>query len=965
MMKKTTFYATPFLQKGVFLLALALSLGFLACASGASGRGDVYGGLGQGSDPVPFMAKARRGTLPNGLRYYILQNSLPENRAFLTLAVNAGSVLETDEEQGLAHFVEHMAFNGTARFPEMELLNYLRSLGMRFGPDVNAHTSFDETVFGIEVPIEQGANGVKRIPDNALAVIDDWTYAITFDPRDVDDERLVIMEEYRTRLGAGERVQRVMLPILFRGSPYAERLPIGKPEVIQNAPASRLANFYKTWYRTDNMAVILVGDFDPAALEAELVSHFSASAPSAPFNRPAFELPNPRKGDLRIETITDPEYPYVRFDLYYKRAPQAIRGDLASYRQGVIDYLISQMLSARIDEAGAKPETPYAGAGGWEDRYGQASRFYVLAVIAKPGNARESLQAILREKESISRYGFTAGEIDRAKRTLVSSMMRMVSEKDRQESNSFVDDFTSHFLRNQNVADIDWELDAVTKLLPGISAQDITDAVKAYFAGDDLTVFLIAPEAERSNLPVEAEIRRIIEASKREQIPRPLETALTDELLDQMPVGGAIVAEVQDLESGAIRWTLSNGAQVILKETANKNNEIVLYATARGGSTQVPEAEEVSAGLAAEMLNASGAGPYTRTELVQKLAGKQVALSFWTGAFNRGFAGSSTTGDLQTLFELLYLNFTQPRIGADEVQAILDQYRTDLIQRGENPEAVFWDEVTKTVYGNNPYFAPLELGALERVNRDQAMNFIRQSLNPADYTFIFTGNLDLPAIRGFTETYLAAIPAGEARFNTWRNPHIVRPQQVEREVFRGREEKSIVYLAWFQPEPYGEAGSAAASVLNGYLDIILIEEIREKLGGVYSVQAAAALSPLPPEGELVLESLFVCDPHRAVELSDAVERQLNLIAQGTINADTFGKAVEALQKSWEDAMQSNSYIASNYGSLAVILDLPLGRLHQWPVRYGAVTPADIQALCRRVLANGHTRLILYPEGWTN
>jgi zinc protease len=957
--QKKSFFRIP----GGFASALYMAALFcvLSCASSA-GRADRYGGLGQGGDPVPFMEAVRTGTLPNGLRYYILENAKPANRAYLTLAVNAGSILEKDDERGLAHFVEHMAFNGTRRFPESELVNYLRSLGMRFGPEVNAYTSYDETVYGIEVPTEAGDGGLKRIPDRALAVIDDWTHAITFAPKDVDEERLVIMEEYRARLGAGERVQRKMLPVIFQGSPYADRLPIGLPEVIQNAPASRLEAFYKTWYRADNMALILVGDFDGAALEVELASHFSAPAPEGPLNRPVYELPPPKRGNLSVDIITDPEQPFTRLDLFYKQPPLPLRGDLASYRAGLIDNLINQILGFRFDEASSDPESPYAAAGAGSARFGAASRYYVLSAIAKPGSTRETIVELLREKESVSRYGFTEAEIDRAKRSLVSALERMVSEKDRLESDRYLSEFTGHFLNNQNVADIEWELDAVTRLLPGISPRDMAAAAKDYFAADDLRVLVAAPEGEA--FPPAEEIRLLVAESKRARIPRPdpAPAALEDALLDEPPVPGFITAEAVDGETGALLWELSNGGRVILKETQNKNNEIILYALARGGTAGVPAAEDVSASLAAEMLAASGLGPYSRPELMQKLAGKQVALSFWASSYYRGFQGSATTGDIKTLFEMLYLNLTDPRLDDGAVAAMLDQYRASLAQRGEDPEEVFSDEISRIIYGGHPHFKALELADLPRADTGQAAQFLREALNPADYTFVFTGNLDMAAMRAYTEAYLASAPTGELSRNAWTDLGIVRPGRTESRVFKGKEERSLVFLGWYAPAPYSEEASVVTSVLNEYLDILLTEEIREKLGGVYSVSAGASISPIPA-GELVLGVYFACDPQRAAELSAAIEEQFRALAAGTVEGDTFEKAREALKKTWENSIQSNSYIAQSYANSAALLDAPLSRLDKRPGLYDAVIPADLWKTMAQVLKNGPVRIILYPEGW--
>ncbi|MDR1128300.1 MAG: insulinase family protein, partial [Treponema sp.] len=549
----------------VFAAFLFFSAVFSGCASSGGGKGDPYGGLGKPDDSVQFMREVRTGVLPSGLRYYILPNARPENRAFLTLAVNAGSILEEDDERGLAHFVEHMAFNGTRRFPEAELLNYLRSLGMRFGPDVNAYTSFDATVFGIEVPVETDADGLKHIPAKALDVLDDWTHAITFAPADVVDERAVIMEEYRSHLGAGERIQRKLAPVLFRGSLYADRQPIGLPEIITNAPASKLENFYRKWYRADNMAVILVGDFDGSALEAELPLRFTAPAPQDALNRPYQELPEPRRGNFRAEVITDPEYPYTRVDVYYKANPRPLKGTLESYRDGVMDYLIDDILSMRFEEAIMNPRTPYSNAGAWDMRYGRESGFHVLTAIAKPGMLRESFAEIMREKESLVRYGFTGTEIDRAGRSMLSALSRAVSEKDRENSDNYVSALTEHFLQGQTAAGAEWELDAVTRLLPGITAAELARRVKSYYSTEDITVVVIGAESELADLPQEAEIRKIIRDAKRAKIERPAEEGISEELLDRAPQPGAVVHEAVDAETGAALWELSNGARIILK----------------------------------------------------------------------------------------------------------------------------------------------------------------------------------------------------------------------------------------------------------------------------------------------------------------------------------------------------------------------------------------------------------------
>ncbi|MDR2631989.1 MAG: insulinase family protein, partial [Spirochaetaceae bacterium] len=533
---------------------------------------------------------------------------------------------------------------------------------------------------------------------------------------------------------------------------------------------------------------------------------------------------------------------------------------------------------------------------------------------------------------------------------------------DREESGNYVSGLTGYFLEGQNIADAEWELDAVTRLLPGISAGDLGRRVKSYYNTGDLAVVVTGSESELANLPQEAEIRKIINDAARAKIERPAEVEISGELLDRDPVPGMVTGETVD-ETGALLWDLSNGARIILKPTNNKNNEIILHATARGGTASVSEAGFISASLAAEMATASGLGPYSRTELVQKLADKQVSVSFSADSFTRGIDGSATTGDLKTLFELIYLTFTQPRVETDAVQALLDQYRTALIRRGENPEDVFYDEMTRIIYDNDYRFSPMRLEDLEKADIDAARRFLARALNPADFTFVFTGNLDPAALRPYAETYLASIPPGES-WNSFADIKINRPQKTLKSIYKGREEKSIVFQGWFMPAAFDVADSIKASVLSEYLDIRLTEEIREKLGGVYSVWVDSTLSALPPPGELVMETFFYCDPGRAEELCAEIIRQIEAIARGTIDGDTFTKAVEALKKSHESALQRNSFIANYYANLAVIFNQPLSTLDKRPRLYDAVRQEDIRDICLKLLPRGPTTLILYPEGWS-
>ena len=943
------------------LFACLLLASLVSC--GKTSKVD-FAGLGKAEDKVPLTQSAITGVLPNGLEYFILENPRPENRAHLALVVNAGSVLEEDDERGFAHFVEHLAFNDTARFPKLELIEYLRSLGMRFGADANAYTSYNETVYHFDVPVEN-SSGVKRIPDTALAILDDWTYAVSFLPQDVASESRVVLEEYRTRLGAMERVRKISLPILFEDSAYAQREPIGLPEIIENASSAQVRGFYDRWYKSDNMALVFVGDFDGKALETELARHFNMPAPDIPVNRPVHELPPPKKG-FRLEVITDPELTSAEFIIYYKQKQGAQKGSLAYYRETIIDYLIDTMLTARFEEKESDPDAASISSWGGIWRWAANSRFYSMGTQAKTGNIEEALKELLLEKEAMRRYGFTQSELDRAKADLLSYMEEQLSEKDRKDSRSYIRGFTSHFLYGEDMADIEWEMDAVNALLPRIGLKEISAAAKKYFSADDCVVFLLAPQSEEESLPSKERVTSVFKETAKAKIKARKSDSLSSELLSKQPVSGTITDESVDAQTGAVTLDLSNGAKVILKETKNKNNEVILYAMANGGTANAAEEDIISAGLASEMIGVSGLGQYSRTELVNKLAGKQVSFSFWASNFYRGFQGSSTTKDLKTLFEMAHLFFIEPNLDERAVAAMIDQYRTNLAHQDDDPQNVFSREINKIIYNNHPVYRHLELEDMDSVSTEKAFDFIKKCVNPADYTFIFTGNFDIKEMRELLKIYVASIPADSEGMNTWTSPKITYPEKAERIIYKGQDMRSTVYLAWITSSPPGfdERRNQTAAILSEYLDIMLTDEIREKLGGVYSVSAYVWIETIP-DNKSRLGVYFQCDPARAKELITAVQNSIAEIPRQPINQDRFNKSKEALLMSHENSIQRNLYIAQSYANSSVLYAMPLSRLTTRPDVIKSVRPDEAQAMCRSLLASGPVQIVMYPEGWTD
>ncbi|MCL2210342.1 MAG: insulinase family protein [Treponema sp.] len=939
------------------LIIILLTLLVFSCAT-ISGN---FEGVGRGSDLVPLNSRALSGFLPNGLKYFILENSLPQNRAHLALIVDAGSVLEEDNQRGFAHFTEHLAFNDTARFPSLELIEYLRSMGMRFGADANAYTSYNETVYHFDIPVEN-VNGIKRIPDRALAILDDWTYAVSFKEEDVKNESRVILEEMRSRLGAMDRVRKITLPVLFKGSAFADRQPIGLEHIIENATSEQLRAFYDRWYASYNMALVFVGDFDGKALEAELAGHFNMPESKQNLKSARHELPPPKNGNFHVEIITDEELTSSSFMIYYKQKKSKRRGTIEYYRESVINYLIDTMLSMRFEETQLDPNSSASSSWGSIWRWSENSSFYAMGTSPKQGKIEDALKELLFEKEAVRRFGFTESELDRAKLTLVSYLEKMLSEKDRTESRTFIRGFTNHFLYGEDMSDIEWEVNAVNAMIDGIGLKEIAKKTRSYFSYNDINVFLIAPQVEEDILPSAQRIKEIFNETAKAKITRRQETAVSGDLMEKIPEAGEIVLESTDAPTGANIITLSNGAKVILKKTENRNNEIILYAIANGGSTNTPENTFVSVDLLSEMLNISGLGPYSKTELVNKLAGKQAKFSFWLSNYYRGFQGSCTTQDKKTLFEMIHLFFSMPRLDERAVRAMIDQYKTNLAHEEQDPQNVFSNELVKIINDNNPFFKPLELQDMDKVSTKQAEEFLKLCINPSDYTFVFTGNFDLDEIKELSAVYIASLTSENKSMNSWKNPGINRPSEIKRTIFKGKDERCIVYLGWFTqgPSAFSEQRNQVSAVLSEYLDIVLTDEIREKLGGVYSISAGASVSVIPA-GEARLNIYFVCDPSRSEELLKAVKDTISDIFTKPLNTATFNKSKEALLMEHEKSVQTNMHIAQSYANSSVLYNTPLNRLNLRPNAIRAVTAQDIQALCRQILAKGPVEVKLMPE----
>ncbi|HXP48905.1 MAG TPA: pitrilysin family protein, partial [Bacteroidia bacterium] len=605
--------------------------------------------------PIPNDSLVRMGTLPNGMKYYIRKNVKPEKRAELRLAVNAGSVLENDDQQGLAHFNEHMAFNGTKNFAHNDIVNFLELSGVKFGADLNAYTSFDETVYMLQVPTDS-----EKIFNKGIQILEDWSHNLSFDSVEIDKERGVVISERRLGLGAFQRMQAQYWPILFTGSRYAERIPIGKLDVLENCKHSTLKQFYKDWYRPDLMAVIAVGDFDVDKVEKMIKEKFGA-IPSNPNPRPRTLYDVPDTKSLLIAKATDKEDPYNIIEIEYKHAKQHDR-TLADMKRDMISEMFSGMLNSRLQELQKQSNPPflfaYAGIG---DLVRTKDAFTGYASVKDSGMGT-GIEALLTECERVKRFGFTTTEMEREEKKLLRQVEKQMKEKDKTDSKSFVGDYVSAYLQGEPIPSTEFEYSFYKKYLPTVTLDDLNKVGKEWITsnGENAVIIIQAPSKDSALIPSDDAIRKIFNSVQTKELKPYVDKVSSKPLMAVKPTPGKVTSEKEIKELGITEWTLSNGVKVVVKPTDFKNDEILFNAYQWGGTSLYPDKDNMSAANAAPIVDQSGIGQFNSTTLEKMLSGKIVSVSPSIGELTEGFNGRCSPQDLETAMQLVNLYFTQP-----------------------------------------------------------------------------------------------------------------------------------------------------------------------------------------------------------------------------------------------------------------------------------------------------------------
>lgn len=903
---------------------------------------------------IPLDPAVRVGRLPNGLQYYIRKNSRPEQRVELRLVVNAGSVLEDDDQRGFAHFVEHMLFNGTRRFHKNDIVKYLESIGVRFGADLNASTGFDETIYILPVPTDK-----PGLVERAFDILEDWSSAALFDSSDVVAERGVVLEEWRGGLGAGSRIRDKQFPVIFRGSKYADRLPIGQPEILRGATPSPLRRFYNDWYRPDLMAVVAVGDIDPVLIEGLIRERFSKlRRPAQPRSRGAFPVP-PNEAPL-VTIATDPEEQVTSVSVLYKHAPRTMR-TTADYRQSLMEELYQFILNQRLSELARKQDSPFSVASSGYGSFVRGTDVYQLSAVAKESQAVASLETMLAEAKRVREHGVLATELARAKAALLRAYEGAFAEREKTESGDYAGEYINHFLESEPSPGIAWEYATVQRQLPTVTLAEVNALGRAWITEQNRVIALSAPEKAGTAVPTEQELLAAFQRAEAATVAAYTESVSDAPLVGQPPTGGTITRESRDEAIGVTEWTLSNGIRVLLKPTDFKADEVLMRGWSPGGSSLVPDADVPSAALATTAVDRGGAGEFDAVELGKKLTGKQAGANAFIDDLSEGVAGRASPKDLETMFELAYLKLTSPRRDSTAFAAFLAQVRPFLANRSNDPGTVFGDTLALTMSKYHPRAQPANAEFLGKVSYDRAMDFYRDRFADfSDYTFVFVGAFTPEQLRPLVTKWLGGLPASGRR-EAWRDNGVVPPTGVvEKTVRKGVEPKAQTVVLFHGDAEFGPRERHELRSLTEYVEMRLLDNLREALGGTYSVQVGGNLERIPRE-RFTVTIQYGSAPLRADSLFTTVLAVIDSARAGAIDTADVAKVREQQTRELEVSLKENGYWLANL-SARVQNGEPLQNMLTYSTFIRGLTAAQIQTAARKYFPpENYAKFVLLPE----
>ena len=911
----------------------------------------------KGDALIPFDSSVRTGKLANGLTYYIKQNGKPENKVDLRLVINAGSILENDDQQGLAHFMEHMCFNGTKRFPKNKLVDYLQSIGVKFGQHLNAYTSFDETVYFLPIPSDDPEKLEK-----GFQIIEDWAFNAVLTPEEIDKERGVVLEEYRIGLGAGKRMMGRYMPKMMYNSHYANRLPIGKKEILENFKYDKLVSFYKDWYRPDLMSVIVVGDIDVDAMEKKVKEHFASyKNPKNERTRTIYEVPNHKETFVAVES--DKEASSAQVQLVYKDygAPKPLV-TVADYKTEIIEGLFSTMLNNRLDELTNSPTPPftygYSYHGGTWARTKEAYQSFAMSAEDKQLDA---LKVLVTENERVKKFGFTQGELERAKSDFIASLERAYNDREKTNSSNFVSEYQSHFLEKEPTPGIEWTYNMFVKVLPTIQLKDINGLINNYIKEDNRVVILTGPEKEGLKLPTEQEVLNVLKVDTDAITPYE-DTEIAASLLRNEVKPGSIVKKESDAKIGTTTLTLSNGAKVTYKKTDFKNDEILMSALSFGGSNMYSDKEVQQTQFANGALTEAGFSGLKLNDINKFMNGKIAYVNPYIGNTTEGFNGSTTPKDLEYLFQMTHAYFTDLNLDREAFEGYKQKQESFYKNLASTPNFYFQKEFYGFLLKDNPRFFGIipDDKAWENTNYELAYKKYKERFaNAGDFEFFFVGNVDDAKMEEYAAKYLASLPSTKEREKMTDLGFRMPKGDLKKVVNKGTDPKSNVTIMYYGDATYSPKEALAMQALGEVLTIKLIEELRENESGVYGISARGSMSKVP-YGSYNFNISFPCGPENAEKLTESALRELNKIIKDGPQAADLDKFKEAELMDYKKESKENRFwlnsLTRSYTNGTAAADVL-----KTEEKIKAVTAKDLQDVAKKYLSKDKVIGILMPE----
>tara|TARA_R110002124_G_scaffold287328_1_gene472925 strand:- start:16521 stop:19334 length:2814 start_codon:yes stop_codon:yes gene_type:complete len=865
---------------------------------------------------VPLDDKVHTGQLENGLKYYIQYNPKPENKLELRLALKAGAMQENENQLGLAHFVEHMAFNGSEHFEKNELISYLQSIGVAFGSDLNAYTSFDETVYMLPIPTDE-----EEKLNNGFQVMRDWAGGLLLNAEDIDAERGIVVEEWRTGQGVSQRLRDAYLPVLLHESRYAERMPIGKMDIIRNAADSLVRQFYQDWYRPDLMAVVAVGDVAPDKVEKMIKEYFSDL--ENPTNAPEREYYNvPAHKENFVKIITDEEAPGIQVQLYYKQEARP-SNSYEDYKGRILRTMFGGMITQRLDEIRQKPDAPFIFAGA---RYGNLVKpldFFTISGVVGPGKLTDGLVSFLTENQRVVQHGFTQGELERVKRSLLNNAEKSYKEMDKVESRTLVGRYVSHFLNSSFADGPENRHRFYQEIIPKITLEEVNGIAKELIKEENIVLIVTAPEKDKETLPKEEALLAVLENASAIQTTPYKEDLLREELMLAKPTPGKVVDVTRNEAVNVTTVTLSNGMKVYFKPTDYKNDEIIFTASSEGGTSLYSMEDHYSANYAGTAINIMGIGDFSPSQLKKVLAGKNVQVTPNISTYSESISGATTPGDFEMALQLIHLYFTSPRMDKSLWEVFLANQKNQLESASVNPDFQFNKRVNEIISNGNPRGRGIYTAdQLDSIDLNHSLKIYEERFaNAADFNLLFTGNIDLESMLPLVAQYLGSLPGDPSEKEDFIDLGLTPPQDRKETIKVGVDDKSQVILYFSGETAYNLKKSQQLSYLGEILTIKLIETLREEIGGVYGVGARGSLSRVPEE-RFNFSISFPCGPESVDKLKAAVWEQIQKIQEEGPDEADLEKVRETKRLALEENMKRNGFWHGQLNA-AINGDLPL------------------------------------------